>query len=118
MIFFVKWHKIHKNLEAKQEGVVYRNHRETDLPVFVYEFPSKSNPFCTLNTSVPIKGTRETEPFLEDMRFFIQVSCLLAFATVASCNDLVKEKLVGNWKEDQYKRTGLNDFLYEMGKRF
>ena len=97
---------------------MYRNHRETDLPVFVYEFPSKSNPFCTVNTSVSIKGTRETEPFLEDMRFFIQVSCLLAFAKVASCNDLVKEKLVGNWKEDQYKRTGLNDFLYEMGKRF
>ena len=29
--------------------------------------------------------------------------------------EYVNENLVGNWREDQYKRTGLNNFLYEMG---
>ena len=54
------------------------------------------------------------------MQFLVfTLLCFLVAVKGAACNgnneDYVKENLVGNWKEDQYKRTGLNDFLYEMG---
>ena len=30
--------------------------------------------------------------------------------------EFLKRHLPGKWKEDQYKRVNLNNYLYEMGK--
>ena len=44
------------------------------------------------------------------------------FIIVAGCaaqdngEELLKRHLPGKWKEDQYKRKNLNNYLYEMGR--
>jgi len=50
------------------------------------------------------------------MKVLIILSGLWAI-TLAQQNheEYVKQYLVGNWKENQYERTNLNNFLYEMG---
>merc|ERR1711951_160219 len=47
------------------------------------------------------------------MKLLVLLPCFLSLALADE--NYVKQNLVGNWKEDQYKRTGLNNFLYEMG---
>ena len=48
------------------------------------------------------------------MKAFLAISCLLA--TAFADEAYVKTHLPGHWKENQYQRNGLNNFLYEMGK--
>ena len=48
------------------------------------------------------------------MKAFLAISCLLA--TAFADEAYVKTHLAGHWKENQYQRNGLNNFLYEMGK--
>ena len=48
------------------------------------------------------------------MKAFLAISCLLA--TAFADEAYVKTHLTGHWKENQYQRNGLNNFLYEMGK--
>ena len=51
------------------------------------------------------------------MKVLIILSGLLAITLAQQNNEeYVKQYLVGNWKENQYERTNLNNFLYEMGK--
>ena len=51
------------------------------------------------------------------MKVLIILSGLLAVSLGQENNEeYVKQYLVGNWKENQYERTNLNNFLYEMGK--
>ena len=52
------------------------------------------------------------------MKVLIILSGLLAISLAQQQNneEYVKQYLVGNWKENQYERTNLNNFLYEMGK--
>merc|ERR1712079_848664 len=68
-----------------------------------------------------IEGKRRSSRFdkspltelTHNMKAFLAISCLLAtdFADEA----YVKTHLTGHWKENQYQRNGLNNFLYEMG---
>ena len=47
------------------------------------------------------------------------VFALIISVCAAQENDggiVLKRTLPGRWKEDQYKRKNLNNFLYEMGK--
>ena len=39
---------------------------------------------------------------------------LITLLSIASANDL----FLGSWKEDQYKRQNLDNFLYQRGKSF
>ena len=51
------------------------------------------------------------------MKVLIILSGILAVSLAQQNNEeYVKQYLVGNWKENQYQRTNLNNFLYEMGK--
>jgi len=53
------------------------------------------------------------------MKAFLVISCLLATALSQGIDQgpeaYVKTHLTGHWKENQYQRNGLNNFLYEMG---
>ena len=54
------------------------------------------------------------------MNSYLFVAFFLIIAKCAAQEDLsqaefLKEKLPGQWKEDQHKRKNLNNYLYEMG---
>merc|ERR1712014_385216 len=49
---------------------------------------------------------QSSDQYLKNMK--IAIALFIAFFGVVNCNDL----FIGQWKEDQYKRTGLNDFLW------
>ena len=54
------------------------------------------------------------------MKSYIFIAFFLIIAKCAAQEDLsqaefLKEKLPGQWKEDQHKRKNLNNYLYEMG---
>ena len=54
------------------------------------------------------------------MNHYFFVAFFLIIAKCAAQEDLsqaefLKEKLPGQWKEDQHKRKNLNNYLYEMG---
>merc|ERR1712079_826618 len=68
-----------------------------------------------------IEGKRRSSRFdkspltelTHNMKAFLAISCLLA--TAFADEAYVKTHLTGHWKENQYQRNGLNNFLYEMG---
>ena len=72
-----------------------------------------------MNSFPQFPSERQEEQTFE-MKAFVPLIFLFAAAKGAAIGggdheEYVNENLVGNWREDQYKRTGLNDFLYEMG---
>ena len=48
--------------------------------------------------------------------FFAAFAIIILGCAAQDDGAFLKEKLPGNWKEDQYKRKNLNNFLYEMGE--
>ena len=47
----------------------------------------------------------------------MKVICIVSLLSILVLS-VTGVDLRGKWKEDQYKRQGLNDFLYEMGKKY
>merc|ERR1712131_71736 len=69
------------------------------------------------SSSVPFRSPRRAD---FEMKAFVSLIFLFVAAKGAAIGggdheEYVNENLVGKWREDQYKRTGLNNFLYEMG---